>query len=143
MAMIEENAAARLEEEYASLITPGNGRTNNTFIDILNIVIDEEFQNAEPTVPNIDITTVAGTLDIQRNIPSKMAYEIAYACCEYWSMAVETSGESVSVLGISEIVNDAMDYVTPMEQEILAINNGENQAPNFLNLMVVILSIAV
>lgn len=138
MAMSESNAASRLAAEYEALKEPGAQRTNLTFLDILDKVIDEEFQNAQPTNSNIDITTVAGTLDIKHSLPNQMAYEIAHACCVYWSKAIETSGDPVSGTSILSIENDAMEYVEPMEAEILSLAANGAQEEHFLNLITVV-----
>jgi len=138
MSMSETNAATQLNTAYEALKQRGVERDNTTFITVLNQIVDTEFQNATPTDNNIDITTVAGTLAIPLGLPDTMAHDIATACCTYWSLAIKTSGSSVSGFGITGITNDAMNYITPMETEILAINNGQPQTPNFLNIVSVI-----
>lgn len=138
MSMSETNAASLLANEYKNIKKLDSDRTNDTFINILETILNSEFQNAETTNSNVDITTVNNTLNIFRSTPYNMAHEIAFGCCEYWSRAIELSGEPVSGTGINEIYNDAIEHVVPLENELLSIYNGSNSYPSYLEFVSVI-----
>jgi hypothetical protein len=138
MALVELETAKKLAVEYKTNKKYETKRDSDTYLRILEKVLDEDFQKAEPTLENIDITTVAGTLKIQRTVPQKMAYSIALGVCTYWSKTIETSGDPESNTGIDAVVNDAMVYVKPMETDILAIYKNRPSYPEYYEFVSVI-----
>lgn len=122
MSLDTSGDAYKVSEEYQLLLKAGGGLGNDrSFLDILQTILDDGFQQAEPTILDIDISVVAGSLFIPLGKPNEMAMNIAQACAEYWFKAIGFGEpEKDEVL---EVINDAMKIIDPIVQKLHTIYN--------------------
>jgi len=132
MAMNASNAAKALADEYKSIIDPDNGSSydENTFIDILNKTLDDEFQNGVPSMANVDISTAAGTLAIPLSPGVAQAQAIGLAVATYWSTTIAPSGTPQGICtatpsAIISVVNTAMSIAPLITAGIIALYGKE------------------
>lgn len=139
MPMSESSLADRIANQYDD-VKNMDDRDDNTYLRLLEVSIDNEFQRAVPTMTNVDITTPANTLKINLVSVYEMAREIATACCTYWSTAIETSGVPAVGKEIVSVTNDAMTHIEPLTNDILAIYDGHNSNPPYMEFSEVLLT---
>jgi len=165
MAMDASRASSIMSDYVDELFSDDTYNGGDEIINKLAEVLDSEFQQAEPSLPNIDITTVANTLSLigmSQEQGKNNAYILAHDIMEYWSRTIETSGTPVpfdeeenedcntseesecdsdneeECYEIVEVTNDAMSYVTPLGDAILNLVDGEIHLPRFYNLFTTI-----
>jgi len=103
------------------------------YIRYLEQILDEEFQQATPTETNVDITTVAGTLrfdiyDTEKDTVYDIPWRISRGVADYWSRAIETTGEPVSCSVIAEVTNDALKIIDPLAQDLInSVQDGPDE----------------
>lgn len=138
MALVEATTANRLNSEYENY----KKAQNYDFLSLFNSILDEDSQKAEPSMTNVDITTVAGSLNITYVDPKQQTLEIATKYMTYWGNAIATSGIPVTLPKqgfIVSVVNDAMSYVSPCKAELDAIaqnvKEGENPYMKFIEVL--------
>lgn len=117
MALVDAACAAELNSMYENV----KSNQNLTYIDYLNQIVDKHSQMAIPTMTNVSIKEVAGTLNITIVDAYVETLEIATKYMTYWSKAIMPTGIAVTApMGgtIVSVVNDAMSYVSPLKAEL-------------------------
>lgn len=114
----------KIEEEFV----PGEFNFNSSitkFFQMLANECDTEFQNATPSLENVDITTPAGTLTfVEQDDPVQNAYEIAKKVSAYWALTIMPTGKPQTVT-ITTVVNTATTIINPLATEILSLGGVE------------------
>jgi len=106
MALNSSATSASIASVYDNLLQSTISSFNTaTFLQTLSTIIDTNFQQATPSLPNIDITTPAGTFNIAES--GNMLNTIADACVAYWSNTVSPTGSPVSCSAIASVSNTA------------------------------------
>jgi len=165
MAMDAMRASSIMSDYIDVLFSDESYNGGDEIINKLAEVLDSEFQQAEPSLPNIDITTANNTLSLtgmSQEQGKNNAYILAYRVMEYWSRTTETTGTPVpfdeeenencdtsagsecesdndeECYEIIEVTNDAMSYVTPLRDAILDLVDGNLHLPRFYDLFATI-----
>ncbi len=116
------------------------GFVQGSYIAFLNERLDACFQTGTVSLPNVDITTVAGTLNITiTSNPSDQALEIATKVSQYWQAAIATSGSPV-VFPIVSVSNTAASIIVPLHQAIIGMLGDIETNPPYLNFVDTILT---
>jgi len=135
MAMDENRAAENYKTALDSFLSqhPYDGGLDS--VRALERILDQEFQSAEPTNPNIDITTPAGTLnfgDLRSVEPkSEVPWILAREIARYWSTTIEPTGEPVSCDSIDSVENDAIKIIEPIATDLVNAIDRELHYPPF------------
>ncbi|RLF08146.1 MAG: hypothetical protein DRJ64_01660 [Thermoprotei archaeon] len=124
--------ASKINLDYQDTLV-NDTLAQSEFLDNMASYLDTEFQNGITTLGNVDITTVAGTLDfsdIDDVDVMNNAYRIANSVKNYWAATIEPSGAPESCSSITSVVNDASKIVVPLTADILNIY-GNNLESNY------------
>lgn len=104
------------------------------YLKIMNKTIDAYSQMADRSMENIVILTSAGTLDIKRRDPYEQTLEIATKYMTYWAICIATIGvpQTLPMGGsIVSVSNDAMDYVTPLKNDLDKLARSASPGDNY------------
>jgi len=140
MSLVIEATAQRVAQASLKFKDEMNGAgvdRGMIFLDILQTIIDEDFQKGITSLKNVDITTPAGTLDFKEGPVSEMARNIATGCYEYWSKTIEPTGspEEDEIVSVS---NDAEKIIEPIVTRLLAIGGNKSVSPSYIEFITVI-----
>lgn len=94
------------------------------FLRLMSSIIDDGFQQATPSAPNIDITAPAGTLMFEAVGDSGMAAEIGTKCAAYWAAAITPTGTPVSCSSIASVSNDAAKIADVISSGLMALTGS-------------------
>lgn len=146
MSMSSTMTASKLSNKYSELLSMDTFPGDSFLLDYIASTLDAEFQKATPSLPNIDITTPAGTLNFPVADESQMASIIGKNCADYWSMTVAVTGIPVNICPvvpstIVSVTNDAAKIETIITNGILTLaGSAEPVVPNYLNFTDIIIN---
>lgn len=89
--------------------------------------LDRGFQNATPSMGNVDISTEAGTLMItKKDNGVEQAYEIGTKIALYWASAIKPTGTPQGCRKIIAVANTALTIAEPIARDLLAFDHIAN-----------------
>jgi len=137
--MLDTTAVASDLESRLANSTVGAPVTGGHLL-VLSSVLDIGFQNGVLSDTNVDIATVAGTLDIpfQGGNNYNMPEIIGSSCADYWVAAV-SKGTPTHLANVDSVINDAAKIAVPIANNIRALIGSNNSIPPYYNFINAIL----
>lgn len=115
----------KIKEEFI----PNNFQFNSGIKHFFQVIADEldvEFQNAVPSMTNVDISPPSGTLTyVPQDDVVQNAYEIAKKTSAYWALTITPTGTPVAGTIVS-VSNTAASIINPLASEILSIASSDS-----------------
>lgn len=139
MALDDTGTALNISAEYQTLLDGNYSGDPHGFLrDTLSVIMDAGFQEATPTMSNVNITAPAGSLLFPLVGGSAMALAIGTECARYWSEAISTNGIPVA-FPITSVSNDAAKIAQPIADGLMGETGASGPVvPSYLNFVKII-----
>jgi len=120
--MDPNSLANTLDAKYSKLLAMDPFPGESYFLDFIALTVDAEFQKATSTLPNIDITTPAGTLTFPVASEELMPDIIGNQCAAYWSVTITNTGIPVNIC--TEVPSTIVSVSNDANKIASVISNG-------------------